>query len=48
LVRNAAVQGRYNLNLFLGVPGRSLQGVALRPLPCSYNLIQSVSALSRR
>jgi hypothetical protein len=48
LVRNPAVQERYNLNLFLGVPRHFLQGVALRPLPCSYNVIQSVSALSLR
>ena len=43
-----AVQGRYNLNLFLGVLPRSLQGVAERPLPCNYNVIQPISALSRR
>jgi len=35
-----AVQGRYNLNLFLGVLPRSLQGVGVRPLPCSYYVIQ--------
>jgi hypothetical protein len=27
---------------------RSLRGIAERPLPCSYNVIQSVCALSRR
>jgi len=43
-----AVQGRYNLNLFLGVLTRSLQGVAERPLPCNYNVIQRISVLSRR
>jgi len=26
----------------------SLQGIAVRPLPCNYNVIQSVSALSWR
>jgi hypothetical protein len=26
----------------------SLQGIAERPLPCNYNVIQPVSALSRR
>jgi hypothetical protein len=43
-----AVQGRYNENLFLGVLSRSLQGIAERPLPCNYNVIQPDSALSRR
>jgi hypothetical protein len=43
-----AVQGRYNLNLFLGVLRRSLHGVAERPLPCNYNVIQPISTLSRR
>ena len=43
-----AGQGRYNLNLFLSVLTGSLQGIAERPLPCSYNGIPSVIALSRR
>ena len=43
-----AVQRRYNLNLFLGVLTGSLQGVAERPLPCNYNVIQQNIALSRR
>jgi hypothetical protein len=43
-----AVQERYNENSFLTVLCCSLQGVALRPLPCNYNVIQNVSALSRR
>ena len=43
-----AVQRRYNLNLFLSVLTGSLQGFAERPLPCSYNVIPSVIALSRR
>src|ERR1700685_199611 len=42
-----AAQGRYNLNRFLGVLRRSLQGVAERPLPCNYHVIQPISALSR-
>ena len=37
-----AVQGRYNVSLFHRVLSRSLQGVALRPLPCNYNVIQCV------
>ena len=36
------------MSLFLPIPNRSLQGIAERPLPCNYNVIQSVSALSRR
>jgi hypothetical protein len=43
-----AVHGRYNLILFLRVLNCSLQGVAERPLPCSYYVIQPVIALSRR
>jgi hypothetical protein len=43
-VPKLAVQGRYNQNLFLGVPPRFLQGIAERPLPCNYNAIQFVSA----
>src|ERR1700732_2443350 len=43
-----AVQGRCNQNWFLGVSSRSLQGIAERPLPCNYNVIQFVCALSRR
>jgi len=40
-----AVQGRYNVSLFHRVLSRSLQGIAERPLPCNYNVIQFVSAL---
>jgi hypothetical protein len=29
-------------------PYRYLQGITVRPVPCDYNLIQSVSALSPR
>ena len=43
-----AVQERYNESSLFTVPSCSLQGVALRPLPCNYNVVQSVSALSRR
>src|SRR6202161_2603853 len=43
-----AVQERYNESSFFRVLSCSLQGVALRPLPCNYNVIQSVSALSPR
>ena len=46
-----AVQGRYNMgvfSLFSSVLTGSLQGIAERPLPCNYNVIQPVSALSRR
>jgi hypothetical protein len=47
-VPKLAVQGRYNQNLFLAVLPHSLQGIAERPLPCNYNVIQQISALSRR
>jgi hypothetical protein len=43
-----AVQERYNQKVFLAVILRSLQGIAERPLPCNYNVIQPDSALSRR
>jgi DNA-binding NarL/FixJ family response regulator len=46
-VSKLAVQGRYNQNPFLSVSSRSLQGIAERPLPCDYNVIQFVCALSR-
>jgi hypothetical protein len=35
-----AVQGRYNQRLHLGVSRRSLQGIAERPLPCNYYVIE--------
>jgi len=38
----------YKVNLFLCVLTGSLPGVAERPLPCSYNVIRLVCALSRR
>ena len=34
-----AVQERYNQSRFLGVLLRSLQGIAVRPLPCNYYVI---------
>src|SRR5260370_42243062 len=43
-----AVQERYKQKKRLGVSSCSLQGIAERPLPCNYNVIQPVSALSRR
>ena len=39
-----AVQGRYNQKPFHRVLSRSLQGIAERPLPCNYNVIQPVSS----
>jgi hypothetical protein len=35
-----AVQERYNQNLFLRVLSGPLQGIAVRPLPCNYYVIQ--------
>ena len=46
--KKLAVQERYNKKVFLAVILRSLQGVAERPLPCNYNVVQFVGALSRR
>jgi len=42
------VQGRYNMGVFSRVLTGSLQGITERPLPCNYNVIQFVCALSRR
>jgi hypothetical protein len=36
------------MGLFSSVFTGSLQGIAERPLPCNYNVIQFVCALSRR
>jgi hypothetical protein len=47
-VPKLAVQGRYNQNPFLSISSCFLQGIAERPLPCNYNVIQFVCALSRR
>ena len=49
LLEELAVQGRYNsLSCSFALPCCSLQGIAERPLPCNYNVIQHMSALSRR
>jgi hypothetical protein len=48
VVPKLAVQERYNLGVFSSVLAGSLQGIAERPLPCNYNVIQFVCALSRR
>jgi len=48
LCSKLAVQGRYNMGAFSSVLTGSLQGIAERPLPCNYNVIQFVCALSRR
>jgi hypothetical protein len=39
-----AVQERYNQKMCLSVSSCSLQGIAERPLPCKYNVIQPVNA----
>jgi hypothetical protein len=36
------------MGVFSSVLTGSLQGIAERPLPCNYNVIQFVCALSRR
>ena len=43
-----AIHRRYTLCLFLDVPYCYLQGITVRPVPCNYNVIQHMSALSRR
>jgi len=40
LAQRLAVQGRYNVSVFLSILTGSLQGIAERPLPCIYNGIQ--------
>ena len=42
------VQERYKFPGFLRVPIASLQGIAVRPLPCNYSVFELVCALSRR
>ena len=42
------VQERYSQKRRLSASRCSLQGIAERPLPCKYNVIQLGSALSRR
>ena len=36
------------MDVFSSVLAGSLQGIAERPLPCNYNVIQFACALSRR
>jgi len=43
-----AIHRRYTERRFLCIPYCYLQGITVRPVPCNYNVIQSVSALSRR
>jgi hypothetical protein len=43
-----AAQERYKFLGFLCVSIVSLQGIAERPLPCNYNVLEYASALSRR
>src|SRR5208283_3225553 len=40
LAQRLAVQGRYNVSVFLSILTGSLQGIAERPLPCICNRIQ--------
>jgi len=44
----SAVQERYKFLGFLCVSIPSIQGIAERPLPCNYNVLEFVCALSRR
>jgi hypothetical protein len=43
-----AIHRRYTVCRFLRTPYRDLQGITVRPVPCNYNVIQHMSALSRR
>jgi hypothetical protein len=43
-----AVQGRYNQRLFLHVLSGSLQGIAVRPLPCNYYGIADLVTMAAR
>ena len=45
---HGAVQERHKFPGFLRVPIASLQGTAVRPLPCNYDVFELVCALSRR
>src|SRR5579863_550225 len=42
-----AIHRRYTERRFLCIPYCYLQGITVRPVPCNYNVIQHVSALSR-
>jgi hypothetical protein len=39
---------RYTERRFFWIPYRYLEGITMRPVPCNYNVIQHISALSRR
>ena len=43
-----AIHRRYTERRFLCILYRYLQGITVRPVPCNYNVIQHMSALSRR
>jgi hypothetical protein len=43
-----AIHRRYTVCRFLRTPYCYLQGITVRPVPCNYNVIQHMSALSRR
>src|SRR5580658_6936539 len=43
-----AIHRRYTERRFFCIPYCYLQGITVRPVPCNYNVIQSVVALSRR
>jgi hypothetical protein len=48
LIQNFAIHRRYTQLRFLRTPYCCLQGITVRPVPCNYNVIQQISALSRR
>ena len=43
-----AIHRRHTERRFFCIPYRYLQGITMRPVPCNYNVIQHISALSRR
>ena len=43
-----AIHRRYTVCRFLRTPYRDLKGITVRPVPCNYNVIQQIIALSRR
>ena len=43
-----AIHRGYTERRFFWIPYRYLQGITMRPVPCNYNVIQHISALSRR
>jgi len=45
---SSAIHRRYTVCRFLRTPYCYLQGITVRPVPCNYNVIQHISALSRR